>query len=294
MASAAIADQDGGDEAVLNCIWVQLSDTALARAVTRFLRQRYPDEVVTDHRLPAGSTVGFIITDDSHAGCLGEAEEYSAGALQSILITIDTATKARADFVLKSDVDLESVRSVFRAAREFRDEVLTLRADVAKRKSAIGTINYGQFIFRTLDEARSLSTMLALACPEPDLVVVGLQELMINAVEHGNLEISAEEKQSLLMRGAWRDEIEKRLMEADFIDRVVIVTFQRSERIISITIQDEGLGFDHEAHAKSDVPSDGYRGRGIAMARDLSFSSVTYMGAGNIVEATIMLEQENL
>ena len=286
----AIARQDVGEDAVLNCIWVMLNNNALSRAVIAFLCESYPGEVVTHRSLPPGSTVGFIITDDAHAGCMGEAEKYSAGALQSILITNDTATKVRADFVLKSDVDFESVRSVFRAAREFRAEVLSLRSDVAKRKSAIGTINHGQFIFRTLDEARALSTMLALACPEPDLVVVGLQELMVNAVEHGNLEISAEEKQSLLMRGAWREEIETRLRAAEYIDRIVIVSFQRSERMISITIQDEGMGFDHEAQAKSDLPSDGYRGRGIAMARDLSFSGVTYMGAGNIVEASILIE----
>lgn len=292
MASAAIAQQDDGEDAVINCIWVMLGDSGLSRAVTKFLRERYRDEVVTDKRLPPGSTVGFVITDDAHASCLVEAEEHSAGAQQSILITHNTNTKARADFVLKSDVDFESVRSVFRAAREFRDEVLTLRADVAKRKSAIGTINHGQFIFRTLDEARALATMLALACPEPDLVVVGLQELMINAVEHGNLEITAEEKQSLLMHGVWRDEVEKRLLDAKYIDRVVIVSFQSSERMISITIQDEGAGFDHELQAKAELASDGYRGRGIAMARELSFSGVTYMGAGNIVEATLLTQDE--
>ena len=293
MGSPAIAMNNCGGDAVPNCIWIQLSNTTLARAITQYLRSDHPAEVVTDHQLPPGSSVGFVITDDSHAGCLGEAKANSAGALQSILITNDTATKARADFVLKSDVDFESVRSVFRAAREFREEVLALRTDVAKRKSAIGTINSGQFIFRTLDEARALATMLALACPEPDLVVVGLQELMVNAVEHGNLEISAEEKHALLMNGTWRQEIEKRLLDAEYIDRVVIVSFQRSARIISITIQDEGMGFDHAAEVNLDVPDNGYRGRGIAMARDLSFSDVTYLGAGNIVEATILIDQKD-
>ncbi|MFT6541571.1 MAG: sigma-B regulation protein RsbU (phosphoserine phosphatase), partial [Maricaulis maris] len=52
-------------------------------------------------------------------------------------------------------------------------------------------------------------------------------------------------------------------------------------------------GFDHEQYSSTVGEATGYRGRGIAMARDLSFSSLTYLGAGNVVEATIILEPED-
>jgi len=286
----AVAIINDNAPAVENCIWLNLSNSALAREFTSYLAERYGSELVVGPDLPSGSTVGFAIVDDAHAAILKTAVDHSSSALQTIHITRDASKKSDADFVLSSDVGFESVRSVFRTAREYRDEVVALRADVAKRKSAIGTINQGQFIFRTLEEARSLATMLALACPNSDMVVVGLQELMINAVEHGNLEISAEDKQKLLIGGNWRAEIDSRLESSDYKDRVVIVSFQRSDRMISILIQDEGLGFDHENVAMAEIPSEGYRGRGIAMARDLSFSSVRYMGEGNIVDATIILD----
>ena len=46
-----------------------------------------------------------------------------------------------------------------------------------------------QIKFKTIDEARSVSIQLSNMCPSPQRVVVGLVELLINAVEHGNLDI---------------------------------------------------------------------------------------------------------
>ncbi|OLF81124.1 hypothetical protein AWH62_00145 [Maricaulis sp. W15] len=276
--------------AVEDGIWVRLADPQMAAAVLACFAERFRDSVTTVDVLPEGATIGLVIVDDAHHADIETAGAHAAGVLQSILITADPSADVRADFVLAADVGIEAVKSVLRAAKDFHDQVMTLKADVARRKSAIGTIITGQFVLRTLDEARNLATMLALACPNADLVAIGLQELLINAVEHGNLEIDAAMKQELLMSGRWREEIEKRLNDPAFADRVVNVTFQRSERIISLTVQDEGAGFDHARYLTSSAPGDGYRGRGIAMARDLSFSSLTYHGAGNLVEATILIE----
>lgn len=270
-------------------IWVRLDESPLAAAVSKSLLDSFGDAVIHSATLPDGAMIGIVIADDAHVEAITHAANHNAGALQSILITDDPATGTRADFVLPNDVDIESIMSVLRAAKEFHDQVMSLRADVARRKSAIGTIVNGQFVLRTLDEARNLATMIALACPNSDLVAVGLQELLINAVEHGNLEISAAMKQDLLLEGRWREEVEARLEDPAYIDRVVILSFQRSERIISMTIQDDGQGFDYASYISNTSPVDGYRGRGIAMARDLSFTSITYHGAGNLVEATIVL-----
>lgn len=278
-----------GATGITDAVWLNMQASPLVEAVRGYLESEFGDKLVAGDTLPEDVTVGIAIADDAHLGTLKAAAEQNAGALQTVLITADEPNGGLADFVLQDSADLESIKSVVRAAREFREQVLRLRADVAKRKSAIGTINSGQFIFKRLDEARNLATMLALACPQSDVVAVGLQELMINAVEHGNLEIDAEQKQALILSNSWRDEIDRRLDDPEFRDRIVIVNFQRGERMISITIQDEGAGFDHQSVATADMPTEGYRGRGIALARDLSFSSVAYLGAGNIVQATILI-----
>ena len=127
---------------------------------------------------------------------------------------------------------------------------------------------------------------------QADFVLVGLQELLVNAVEHGNLEISGAQKRDLLIAGTWREEVERRLADPAYAQRRVIVTFQRGARMIAFTIQDEGEGFDHEAFLKGPPAGAGYRGRGITLARTLSFSSLTYMGSGSVVEAVILLDRQ--
>jgi len=272
-------------------IWMMLSDTPLSQSLRAHIEAEGRGRFVGETSLPEAGDIGVVIADDAHLGALKAARLRAGEAMQSVFITEKAQTRVQADFVLSAETDFASLRSVLNAAFDYRDQVLGLQADVARRKSAIGTIMSGQFVFRTLEEARNLSTMLALACPNSDAVVVGLQELMINAVEHGNLEISAREKRDLLMTGGWREEVERRLAHPDYRDRRVIVTFQRGARMIAFTIQDEGEGFDHEAFLAAPAPGERYRGRGITLARTLSFSSVTYMGSGSVVEAVIMLDE---
>ena len=271
-------------------VWARFEDPRLSRLIPEVLGDELDDTIAQDEE-PDFSNIGIVIVDDAHADILAAARAQTDAIVQTILISVD-ASPGRADFVLPLDVDAQVLSSVYTAASEFRSQVVGLRRDVASRQSAVGTINHGQFVLSSLDEARNLATMLALACPNSDLVAIGLQELLINAVEHGNLGITAQEKQELLIDGKWRAEVERRLNSEEYAGRVVLVNFQRGERMISITIQDDGDGFEYDNYVDSDVPTEGYRGRGIAMARDLSFSSLTYLGRGNLVEATILLQND--
>jgi sigma-B regulation protein RsbU (phosphoserine phosphatase) len=273
-------------------IWLALADAACPAGLEQAIATETGQAPSRSDDLPDDVGIGIIIADDAHASVLTRAGAAGGQAVQTILLTADPDTSVRADFILPSDVQAAAVMSIIRAAREFRDQVASLRLDVANRKSAVGTITSGRFEFSTLEEARNLSTMLALACPAPDAVVMGLQELLVNAVEHGNLEIGSQLKQELLMQGRWREEIERRLRDPRYAGRRVIVNFSRGRHMISLTIQDEGAGFDHARLDDEAEHATGYRGRGIAMARALSFASVTYLGAGNVVEAIILLSPD--
>ena len=61
----------------------------------------------------------------------------------------------------------------------------------------------GEFQLRTLPEVRTLATALSAYYPQPQRVFLGISELMVNAVEHGNLGISYEEKSRLLQERRW-------------------------------------------------------------------------------------------
>lgn len=147
----------------------------------------------------------------------------------------------------------------------------------------------GEFRFRTLIEARRLCGFLARLTPRPEQVVMGLSELMINAVEHGNLGITYREKSALNEKGMWRDEVERRLAAPEYAARHAQVRMRRQDDgSIEFTIVDEGKGFDWQGFLEiSPERAFDSHGRGIAMSRMLSFSSVEYCGCGNTVVATV-------
>ena len=163
-----------------------------------------------------------------------------------------------------------------------------------KQNRSLMLLDSGKFSFRTLDESRSLTTLLAAACPEPDIVATGLSELLINAVEHGNLNISYTEKSHLLSEHKWEDEVKLRLKQKEYMERTVFVKFNRNEQEIIISIADQGNGFEWQEYLElSPERSSHSHGRGIAMANILSFDKIEYQGNGNEVVVTLNLKKED-
>ena len=113
---------------------------------------------------------------------------------------------------------------------------------------------------------------------------MGLVELLVNAVEHGNLGITYAEKSALRQASRWEDEVERRLSQEPWRSRRARVALRREGSQVEFTITDEGAGFDWKPFLDFD-PARAFdlNGRGIAMARKLGFSSLEYRGAGNIV-----------
>jgi anti-sigma regulatory factor (Ser/Thr protein kinase) len=147
-----------------------------------------------------------------------------------------------------------------------------------------------RYEFRTMAEAKDLATALAAAHPDPDRVLIGLTELLVNAVEHGNLGITYREKTELLESGDLQREIERRLELPELASRRVRVIFRRDLERLSTTIEDEGEGFDWRPYLDVD-PERALdpNGHGIAIACGMSFDEVTYQGKGNVVIAVIRL-----
>jgi CheY-like chemotaxis protein/anti-sigma regulatory factor (Ser/Thr protein kinase) len=176
------------------------------------------------------------------------------------------------------------VQAAVEQVRGYRSLVEGLR----RAERSIEFLQKGEFHFRDLEGARILANYLALACPEPERFIPGFQELLVNAVEHGNLEISYPEKGRLLLKGGWQEEIQRRLSLPEYQDRHVEVRFERHPETLSFTIQDQGKGFNWQDFM--DFSPDrvfDLHGRGIAMSRKLSFDDLQYQGKGNIVVATV-------
>jgi len=150
------------------------------------------------------------------------------------------------------------------------------------------SIRSGRLALRSLEDAREASSRLAALCPESDIARLGLLELFINAIEHGNLGIGFEHKAQLLRQGRWLEEIEQRLSSPACADKRAIVDYHRSETRFEVRIRDEGNGFDAARFLESRSRAAlGVNGQGLVIARNICFDKLEFQGAGNIVEATI-------
>jgi len=159
---------------------------------------------------------------------------------------------------------------------------------LASRDKAVRLLQLGEFRFATLEEAQDLAALLAVLSPAPDATVTGLYELMLNAIEHGNLEIGYKEKMRLLYEDTWEQEVERRLSMSEYAGRKAVVRVERSPAGLSYTITDQGSGFDWKTFLGFDADrAFDPNGRGIALAQQVSFDKIEYQGCGNIVVATI-------
>ncbi|MBF0585257.1 MAG: response regulator [Magnetococcales bacterium] len=180
--------------------------------------------------------------------------------------------------------------AVLDAAIEQYKQFTETQAAVQEAGRALNFITAGTFQCRTLAHACELAQSLAHAYPDPSRVVFGLQELLINAVEHGNLGISYAEKTKLVIENAWHKEIERREVDPAYCTRHVTVHLERSLAWLKLTIQDEGDGFQWENYLElSPKRAFDPHGRGIAMARKMSFDTLDYLGNGNTVVVTVNL-----
>lgn len=168
-----------------------------------------------------------------------------------------------------------------------RQELRRLRAQTAITRVPLYE---GRLRFRDIEQARLLAAQLGNLSPRPFQVSMGLAELMINAVEHGNLGIGYQRKGELLERGGWLEEIERRLEDPTLGGRWAEVTLTREPGSLRFAVQDQGAGFDWvpylELHGERAFD---IHGRGIAMARRLAFDSLEYQGSGSLVWATVAL-----
>lgn len=192
--------------------------------------------------------------------------------------------EAGAFYYLTKPLDMSVVQSVIAAAIKDSGAHFALRSELGKITRSFGLVRQAQFQYKNLDEVRGLATLLAcLACNAED-AVVGLFELMVNAVEHGNLGITYDEKTALIDNDRLSDEIEHRLSLPEYRDKVVTVDLSLVGDEIEVIIRDQGNGFEFADYLQFSIERalDNH-GRGIMMANHSGFNSMEYLDGGRSV-----------
>lgn len=196
--------------------------------------------------------------------------------------------EAGAYYYLTKPFGRDELLAIVHAARTDAEARDKLRLQLHRHVQSLHFLNQGEFSIRTVDEAGQLAAFIAQTCPDPDAAVIGISELLINGIEHGNLGISYAEKARLKQDDTWQAEIERRSTLPENLGKQVMVSFRRDGDGIVLRVTDQGAGFDWQKFLDFD-PERAFapNGRGIALARRLSFSSIRYEGCGNIAVATL-------
>ncbi len=152
-----------------------------------------------------------------------------------------------------------------------------------------------------LSSARAISRRVTLPLSrflgkaEIDFLAICLNEILINAVEHGSLEVTFDEKSRALSEERYFAFLAERQRDLRFRDRRVRVEWSVKVSQMVFRITDDGPGFDHKRFlARVDDP--GRRnlehGRGLMMALN-AFDRVVYNDRGNQVTLVKNLESRD-
>lgn len=198
---------------------------------------------------------------------------------------------AGAHYYLSKPYDQETLVAIVVSAVRDYQHYIHLQDTLKQSAQTLKMMDKGSFRFKTLDDGRNLATLLANACPDSERVVLGLIELITNAVEHGNLGITYKEKSKLNSDGTWESEVIKRLSLQQYKDRYATVEFTRGINEITFVITDQGDGFDWQQYMEiSPERAFDSHGRGIALAKSISFKYIQYLNKGNQVCVTVPLQ----
>ncbi len=119
---------------------------------------------------------------------------------------------------------------------------------------------------------------------EISFMKIGLQEILINAIEHGNLEISYEEKQKLLSSGEYNRALREKALRPENVNKVVDIKVFSTTDYLKLTIEDMGKGFDLTSIPDPQNPENflNEHGKGIMMTLN-AYDEVIYNEKGNKV-----------
>jgi DNA-binding response OmpR family regulator len=196
--------------------------------------------------------------------------------------------KAGALYYLTKPLDPKLVVQVVAAATDQYAARQKFWAEMEGTRQAMERIRQGIFQYQTLQQCYDLTALLAKAAPNPRKTVTGLSELMINALEHGNLGINYEEKGLLIESESWTREILRLQDLPENRAKWVTVTVSRTPTRTRFRIRDQGAGFnwrDYQVHNVERLYDS--HGRGILLAKWQAFDHLEYLGNGNCVVAEI-------
>ncbi|MCC5813584.1 MAG: response regulator [Leptospira sp.] len=265
------------------CAWVKLASKDVKFSA-----------IVLDRLMPGMDGIEVLkkIKDDSDLRDIPVILQTALGSNQDIL----DGLQAGAFYYLTKPYSKKVLVSIVNLAVDSYSRYSKAKEDLHKTKSILKYFRKGEFEITFIDEVMDIAPVLSNFFPDPSRTLTGIIEILTNAVEHGNLEIGCDMKQQLLENDVYHTEVQKRQSSTQFKNRKVKITFEKTNEKFTLRVVDEGKGFNYNEWGKLDLMKDNLfrsSGRGILIARTLSFDELNYIGNGNTLEAIVYNRSSN-
>jgi DNA-binding response OmpR family regulator len=247
-----------------------------------------PHVVITDLFLPEGG--GLALTKrlkSRHDNCPVIAMTGDGSATAII-----QALRAGAVDYLQKPIAIEELAHALQRARHVLTPEITDTSGVQRLEHIVTMNSHPDHIPHTVSW---LLKVTGPSLPETHRLHVqgALQELLLNAVEHGNLEICYQDKRQAIGEDRLEQLVAERLAQDALSARLVTihVSYEPGGKMLRFRITDEGRGFKWRTYLREEMnvcPSEDWNGRGIFLVHSF-FPEMTYNEAGNEVTITIPL-----
>ncbi|MCC6933610.1 MAG: ATP-binding protein [Deltaproteobacteria bacterium] len=293
---ALIVGLDAHDSAVAGAVLARTCSNVMSATTTTdalsYYKKQFPQIVIVDTRPQNLSTEDFI-----RVLCYENREVLIVvtGRYQDEKI-INCLKAGASDFIPRpiSEDELFLVVSRFcniiarRSSKKFHAHLFNSAHLEMVLKSSVEAIRHGGAI---------ISNFLTSACIGSELarIELGIQELLRNSLEHGNLGIDYETKTSLCEAGKFDEFVTEQSRIAERENKVIKVKIELAEDLLTCIIHDSGKGFNWRAYRTTaqEIANEGkFSGRGIVLISKI-FDSVNYNDSGNGVICTKKLATLN-
>jgi DNA-binding response OmpR family regulator len=241
-----------------------------------------PDIVITDVNMPEMS--GIAVTQKIRAMNADVDIVIMTGYGSEDLVI--EALRAGASNYIKKPISFKELFTILDGIylkRQNKKRYEVLKEVLLEERKTIAIDNDIRKVWGTVNQV-FFNVTPRLGERELDGVKLGLYEIIVNAIEHGNLGITYEEKEDALNRNSYQNLLEVRLRKAAEEKRMVSINSVLDRYGVTIEVRDEGKGFNYtKLPAATDAESImSAHGRGILLA-SLYFDSIEFRSPGNAV-----------
>lgn len=256
------------------------------------IRDAPPDVVVTDLLMPEMDGIELVTAVRDN---FPDLPVILATAHGSEALAVEALDRGAASYVPKSDLGeklLDTVEQVLGMASSGRQNDRLIEC-LANYQYTFRLDNDPQLIAPLVDRVQQSMLEMNL-CNSTQRMHAGiaLEEALLNALYHGNLELSGEhwrEHRATLRQGLLSDPVKQRQSQSPYCDRTIEVRIDISPEKAQFVVRDEGPGFDIAAVPKRHDPEtlQEHGGRGLVLMRNF-LDQLAFNDGGNEVTMVML------